>query len=84
MIEYDWNHQYAELSDLRVHYVRHGRGMPIILQHGWPEFWYTWHKNIPVLAENFDIIAPDLRGFGDSDKPSGVSDVQDYVDDLSN
>jgi pimeloyl-ACP methyl ester carboxylesterase len=84
MTEYDWKHQYADLPGLRVHYVRHGQGMPIILQHGWPEFWYTWHKNIPVLAENFDIIAPDLRGFGDSDKPSGVSDVQAYVDDLSN
>ncbi|MBO04260.1 MAG: alpha/beta hydrolase [Chloroflexi bacterium] len=84
MTDIDWNHQYADLPGIQVHYVRHGQGMPVILQHGWPEFWYTWRKNIPVLAEHFDIIAPDLRGFGDSDKPYKVPDVQDYVDDLSN
>ena len=84
MTDFDWNHQYADLPGLRVHYVRHGQGMPLILLHGWPEFWYVWRKNIPVLAEKFDIIVPDLRGFGDSDKPPQVPDVQDYVDDLSN
>ncbi len=84
MTDFEWNHQYADLSGLRVHYVRHGQGMPVILQHGWPEFWYTWRKNIPALAEHFDVIAPDLRGFGDSGKPERVPDVQDYVDDFSN
>ena len=82
--EFDWNHEYADLPGLRMHYVRHGQGMPIILQHGWPEFWYVWRKNIPVLSEHFDIIVPDLRGFGDSENPADVPDVQDYVDDLSN
>ncbi len=38
---------------------------------GWPEFWFVWHKNIPALASSFDVIAPDLRGFGRSDKPAG-------------
>lgn len=37
--------------------------------HGWPEFWYAYHKNIPTLAEHFDVIVPDLRGFGDTEKP---------------
>jgi pimeloyl-ACP methyl ester carboxylesterase len=40
-----------------------------VLLHGWPGFWFDWHLNIPVLAERFDVIAPDLRGFGYSDKP---------------
>jgi pimeloyl-ACP methyl ester carboxylesterase len=40
-----------------------------VLLHGWPEFWYTWRKNVPVLAGEFDVVAPDLRGFGDTDKP---------------
>ena len=44
-------------------------GPPMVLLHGWPEFWYGWRKNIPVLSENFDVVAPDLRGFGDSEKP---------------
>ncbi len=78
----DWNHQYAELGEFRAHYVRHGAGRPLVLLHGWPEFWYTFHKNIPVLAERFDVIAPDLRGFGDSDKPVETPTVESYADDL--
>ena len=65
----DWNHQHLEANGLGIHYVRHGEGFPLVLLHGWPEFWYTWHKNIPILAETFDVVAPDLRGFGDTDKP---------------
>ena len=66
---YAWNHRRLEANGIEVHYVRHGRGYPLVLLHGWPEFWYTWRKNIPVLAEGFDVVAPDLRGFGDTDKP---------------
>ena len=66
--EFEWNHEYVDLPGLRMHYVRHGQGMPIILQHGWPEFWYVWRKNIPALSEHFGIMVPDLRGFGDSEK----------------
>ncbi|MBA4170092.1 MAG: alpha/beta fold hydrolase [Chloroflexi bacterium] len=43
--------------------------MPLVLLHGWPEFWYVYHKNVHTLAEHFDVIVPDLRGFGDTDKP---------------
>jgi len=64
----EWNHQYLEANGIRVHYVRHGEGFPLVLLHGWPEFWYTWRKNIPVLAGEFDVVVPDLRGFGDTDK----------------
>ena len=71
----DWNHCYADLPDLRVHYVRHGQGKPLFLIHGWPEFWYAWHKNIPHLAKKFDVIVPDLRGFGDTEKPTKVPEV---------
>jgi pimeloyl-ACP methyl ester carboxylesterase len=66
---FEWNHQYLEANGIRVHYVRHGEGFPLVLLHGWPEFWYTWRKNVPVLAGEFDVVAPDLRGFGDTDKP---------------
>ena len=82
MTKSDWNHKYAELPGLKVHYVRHAKGLPVILQHGWPEFWYVFHKNIPELAEHFDIIVPDLRGFGDSDKPETTPGIDDYVADL--
>lgn len=42
-----------------MHYVRHGA--PLVLLHGWPEFWYAWRKNAGPLAEAFDVV-PDLRG----------------------
>ena len=78
----DWNHRYADLPDLRVHYVRHGQGEPLFLIHGWPEFWFAWRKNIPVLAETFDVIVPDLRGFGDTGKPAETPEVATYAEDL--
>lgn len=65
----EWNHQRLEANGISIHYVRHGDGFPLVLLHGWPEFWYVWRKNIPALAEDFDVVAPDLRGFGDTDKP---------------
>lgn len=64
-----WNHRRLEANGIGIHYVRHGVGPPLMVLHGWPEFWYTWRKNIPVLAGEFDVVAPDLRGFGDTDKP---------------
>lgn len=81
-----WNHQYLDANGIQVHYVRHGEGFPLVLLHGWPEFWLTWHMNIPVLAEDFDVVVPDLRGFGDTEKP-GTPDppsrlLGDMVEDL--
>ncbi len=60
----DWKGSYVETSDLSVHMVRAGKGMPVIFLHGWPEFARTWMHNLPVLAEHFDCIAPEFRGFG--------------------
>lgn len=76
-----WNHEYVEANGIRIHYVRHGAGTPLVLLHGWPEFWYVYHKNIPALAENFDVIVPDLRGFGDTEKP-GLPDPPGALLDL--
>ena len=65
----DWSHQFLQANGIRIHYVRQGAGAPLVLLHGWPEFWLTWRKNIGPLSENFDVIVPDLRGFGETDKP---------------
>lgn len=69
-----------------MHYVRQGRGRPLILLHGWPEFWLVWRKIIGPLAERFDVVAPDLRGFGATDKPPvGALDgyrVEDHSADI--
>jgi pimeloyl-ACP methyl ester carboxylesterase len=79
-----WNHRHVDANGIRIHYVRHGSGDPVVLLHGWPEFWYAWRKNIPILAESFDVVAPDLRGFGDTDKPGGPPEelLGNYVEDL--
>ena len=65
----DWNHHETKVNGVRLHYVRHGQGQPVFLIHGWPGFWFEWNQNIPALAERFDIVAPDMRGFALSDKP---------------
>jgi pimeloyl-ACP methyl ester carboxylesterase len=78
----EWNQQYTEANGIRVHYVRHGEGFPLVLLHGWPEFWRTWRKNISVLAETFDVVAPDLRGFGDTEKPGLPEPPSGLLDDL--
>ena len=64
-----WHHDHVEANGIKAHYIRQGAGEPLVLLHGWPEFWFVWRKNIPALAERFDVIVPDLRGFGESDKP---------------
>jgi pimeloyl-ACP methyl ester carboxylesterase len=56
----------VETPDLVVNYLRAGKGPPLVLLHGWPEFCRSWKKNIAPLAAFFDVIAPDLRGFGET------------------
>lgn len=63
-MEIDWKGRTAETPELSVSYVRAGRGMPVVFLHGWPEWKRSWQHNIPALAERFDCIAPDFRGFG--------------------
>ena len=53
------------------HVARAGGGKPLVLLHGWPEFWATWEPVMRRLAARFTLVAPDLRGFGASDKPGG-------------
>lgn len=66
-------HEFVRLNDVTLHYVVAGAGRPVVLLHGFPETWYSWHKVIPLLTERgFQCIVPDLRGLGDSSRtPSG-------------
>ena len=64
----DFEHHEVQLKDVRMHYVREGSGPPLVLLHGWPGFWWEWNKVIGPLAEYYDVIVPDHRGFGDSEK----------------
>jgi pimeloyl-ACP methyl ester carboxylesterase len=68
----EWGHAHGPgARGVRLHYVRRGRGEPVVLLHGWPGFWYDWRHVVFPLAEEADVIALDFRGFGDSDKPEG-------------
>ncbi|HWK27841.1 MAG TPA: alpha/beta fold hydrolase [Solirubrobacter sp.] len=63
---------YAELDDVRLHYVEAGEGPLVVLLHGFPEFWYGWRHQIePLAARGFRVVAPDLRGYNLSSKPRG-------------
>jgi epoxide hydrolase 4 len=68
-----WTHQQAIVNGVRLHYVEQGHGPLVVLLHGFPEFWYSWRQQIPVLAAaGFHVVAPDMRGYNESEKPSGV------------
>lgn len=73
----DFKHFQAQLPDIRIHYVREGSGPVLLLMHGWPGFWWEWYKCIGELAKNFDVIVPDMRGYGDSEKPD-LKDLLKY------
>jgi pimeloyl-ACP methyl ester carboxylesterase len=64
-----FTHHYARLSGVVMHYVSAGTGFPVVLLHGWPQTWFSWRHVIERLAPTCRIIAPDLRGLGDSSRP---------------
>jgi pimeloyl-ACP methyl ester carboxylesterase len=68
-----WCHRVFDRGPVRLHYVEAGRGEPVVLLHGFPEFWYSWRHQLPALAEaGFRAVAPDLRGYNASGRPAGV------------
>lgn len=74
---------YAEVNGVRLHYVMSGHGDDVVvLLHGWPESWYAWRKIIPILAHQYTVIAPDMRGYGDSEHPEGGYDKRTVAEDI--
>ena len=61
---------FVEANGIRLHYLRGGSGRTLLLLHGWPEWSHVWRPVISRLADEFDLVAPDFRGFGDSQKTS--------------
>ena len=81
-----WQHRFAETNGIRMHYVEQGDGFPVLFLHGFPELWYSWRHQIPALAgAGFRAIAPDLRGYGDTDRPGGIEayDIHHLVGDMT-
>lgn len=73
---------YAELGDVRLHYVTMGQGPAVVLLHGWPQSWYMWRDVMPGLAKQYRVIAPDLHGLGDSSRPASGYDKKTIAHDI--
>ncbi len=78
-----WQHREIVTNGIRMHYVTQGEGPLIVLLHGFPEFWYSWRHQIPILAEHgYTVVAPDLRGYNDTDKPRKGYDIPTLLRDI--
>lgn len=85
-------HGRADTGDAELHYVAAGEGPLVVLLHGYPEFWYSWRRQLRTLADaGYRAVAPDMRGYNRSEKPEGidpyrrsklVDDVAGLIDDF--
>lgn len=70
-------HRDIDVNGVRLHVAEQGDGPLVLLLHGWPESWYSWRHQIPVLADaGYRVVAPDQRGYARSEQPP---DVEDYT-----
>jgi pimeloyl-ACP methyl ester carboxylesterase len=83
------SHATARINGVKLHYVTADEGDPLVLLHGWPQTWYEWRHVLPALAAEYTVVAPDLRGMGDSatprdgyDSETVATDVRELVDRL--
>jgi pimeloyl-ACP methyl ester carboxylesterase len=70
-----WNdvrHGFAQSGDVRIHYASLGEGPLVVMIHGFPDFWYTWRAQMAGLADSFQVVAIDQRGYNESSQPKGV------------
>lgn len=66
------SHRTETVNGISLHWVEAGEGPLVVLLHGFPEFWYSWRHQIPALAAaGYRVVAPDMRGYNDSEKPEG-------------
>ena len=67
------SHHFVETNGIRMHYVEAGKGPLVILCHGFPESWYSWRHQLATLAAaGFRAVAPDMRGYGRTDRPEAI------------
>src|SRR5437868_382040 len=84
-------HAYADINGIRMHYVTAGTGEPILFLHGFPEYWGVWKPLLAEFSKDYQVIAPDLRGYNETTRPKGdeqyriqhlVADVRALADHL--
>ena len=78
----NFKHQTANVNGVKIHYVIGGTGDPLVLVHGFGQNWYMWNRLLPELSKHFTVIAPDLRGVGESDKPADGYDKKTMAIDI--
>lgn len=66
-------HQFIVSNGIRLHYVTQGEGPLMLMLHGFPEFWYSWRHQIPEFSQDYKVVALDLRGYNESEKPDGLA-----------
>jgi pimeloyl-ACP methyl ester carboxylesterase len=83
-------HHKAVVNGVQLHWVERGSGPVLLLLHGFPEFWWSWRHQIAPLSQHFRVVAVDMRGFNESDKPETgyetanlALDIRDLIDHLS-
>jgi pimeloyl-ACP methyl ester carboxylesterase len=79
-------HKYVQTNGIRMHVAEAGQGFPVLLCHGFPELWYSWRHQLAALSDaGFRVIAPDQRGYGETDAPAAIESysIHHLVGDLT-
>lgn len=83
LVDGPWTHRVARANGIALHVAEAGSGPMVLLLHGFPQFWWTWHRQLGDLADaGFRAVAVDLRGFGASDKPPRGYDAPNVAADI--
>jgi pimeloyl-ACP methyl ester carboxylesterase len=84
LVDGPWAHRHVNANGIRLHIAEAGSGPLVLLLHGFPEFWWSWRHQLVALSDaGFRVVAPDLRGYGASDKPPRGYDVPTLAADLA-
>lgn len=81
-----WHHDIICANAISFHYVEAGEGPLILLLYGFPEYWYSWRRQLTPLADaGYHVVAPDLRGYNKTEKPAGIKSyvIDQLVTDVS-
>lgn len=78
-----FEHHSVPLNGVKTHYVKAGSGPAVMLLHGWPQTWFEWRHVMALLADDYTLVAPDIRGFGYSGKPASGYDAATIAGDLA-
>lgn len=78
-------HESVRTNGIQLHCAIAGDGPPLVLLHGFPDGWATWRRQLEPLSKRFTVVAPDLRGYGASDRPEGIAayGMRQLVDDIA-